>query len=45
MLPIIIEKNVEAPGLLETTGYINAGDYDIYTIAGLAIKKLEKLFK
>ena len=43
ILPIKLERNVDVPGLLETLGSIDASELDIDTIAGIAMRKLDKL--
>jgi prenyltransferase beta subunit len=43
ILPIRFGGDVKVPGLLETVGYLDADEYDLDTIATLAISKLQRM--
>ena len=42
ILPIVLGDTIKVPGLLETIGYLKASQYDLETIASLALEKLAR---
>jgi TIR domain/Squalene-hopene cyclase C-terminal domain/Prenyltransferase and squalene oxidase repeat len=43
ILPVMLEPGVKVDGMPDTIGYISAAEFDIDSIAGLAMRRLERL--